>query len=186
MKASPREIVLIVIMAAVLLFGGSFIAARPKWQRFGEISAEVENIKRTIVVDKRLVDNRAVWEKKFQELSRLLPKHPEGQAMDVHWRKVIGELAQSNGVKITEEEKSAPEIVLGELCEMPVERVSWEAELDAIIHFLFDIQTKDTMIDVRFLMIKPKRNSNELRGQFSVYCAYTRGTPVEKQGNGDK
>jgi hypothetical protein len=57
--------------------------------------------------------------------------------------------------------------------ELAIDCREWEATLDPLVRFLFDLQSEGAMFDVRQLMIKPK-GKGVLRGRFALYCAYTR------------
>jgi hypothetical protein len=56
---------------------------------------------------------------------------------------------------------------------LPIECREWEASLDALVRFLFELQSEGAMLDIRQLLIKP-RGQGILRGRFTLYCAYAR------------
>ena len=71
----------------------------------------------------------------------------------------------------------------GEVYELPIECREWEGSLDAITHFLFDLQSEGAMMDIRHLLIKPK-GEGVLGGRFWLHCAYTRGQESGVRGQG--
>ena len=49
----------------------------------------------------------------------------------------------------------------------------WEGSLDALVHFLFELQQDDAILDVSQLTVSPT-DKKPLRGTLTVYCSYTR------------
>lgn len=172
MKISLREAVLVLITAAVALFGGSLMLVKPKIVYLKELRTKQAEVIRQIKQDKRLVDERDTWEKQLKKLSKMLPQYPVDKKMDVHWLSVMDNLAAKHGVKILKRQ-AGEERKQGDVYELPIECKEWEGGLDSIVHFLFDLQSEGAMLDIRQLLIKPK-SKGVLRGRFSLYCAYTR------------
>ncbi len=176
MKVSSREYILGIATAIVMLYGATAIIAKPKIdvrREIKDLQAEAES---TIETYKALMAEEEKWSKKFSELRRLLPEHPAEKKMDVYWLQVMDTLASKHAITITkrqtEEEKKE-----GDVYELPIECRDWEGSLDAVTHFLFELQSEGAMLDIRQLAMKPKENGT-LRGSFTLYCAYTRA----KQG----
>ena len=77
--------------------------------------------------------------------------------------------------QVGEEEKH------GDVYELPIDCRDWEATLDSLTHFLFDLQAENAMLDVRQLLIRPNKDASKLRGRFLLNCAYTRGPGTEEK-----
>lgn len=177
MSISPREAFLGLTTLAVALFGGTAVLVKPKVQEWKDLRAAQEQVRRDIAVDQRLVEQRENWKRRFDEVSKALPQHPRDKKMDVHWLSIIDLAAQSHEVQIRRLEAGKEERQ-GEVYELPIECKDWEGGVDALVHFLFDLQSRGAMLDIRHLLVRPKAGKT-LRGRFSLSCAYTR-----EQGGG--
>jgi len=172
MKLSRRESVLGLSTLSVLLFGVTALLARSKVQEWKDVWAQQAEVLRQIEIDKRLVAQRATWQKKLAELSELLPVQPAGKDVTVYWLSVMDRVAAREEFSITSRQPGE-ERKQGDVYELPIEVRDWEADLDSLVHFLFELQSEGAMLDVRQLLIKPK-DAGRLRGRFTLYCAYTR------------
>jgi Tfp pilus assembly protein PilN len=173
MKITSREMTLGLVTLTVGLFGGTLLQARPRlteWQRLQKTQARLED---EIRRDRELVEKRADWEGRFDELSEAMPQYGTQMKTDVLWLSTLDSVARKHGLEIRRIE-AKEERQQGDVYELPIECTEWEGSLDALVHFLFDLQSRGAMLDVRFLHIKPKAGK-VLRGRFSLSCAYTRG-----------
>lgn len=176
MKITSRELSLGLATLTVGLFGGTFLLARPRlaeWQSLAKTQARLE---REMQVDRDLVAKQAEWQERFDALSEAMPQYGLTQKTDVLWLSTIDGVARKHGLEIRRIE-AGEERQQGDVYELPIECTEWEGDLDALVHFLFDLQSRGAMLDVRLLLIKPKAGK-VLRGRFSLSCAYTRGEPV--------
>ncbi|MBL7075995.1 MAG: hypothetical protein ISS31_00860 [Kiritimatiellae bacterium] len=173
MKITSRELTLGMITLTVGLFGGTLLLARPRlaeWQRLQKVQARLED---EIDRDGGLVEKREEWEARFDELSEAMPQYGTKMKTDILWLSTIDSVARKHGLEIRRIE-AGEERQQGDVYELPIECNEWEGSLDSLVHFLFDLQSRGAMLDVRFLHIKPKAGK-VLRGRFSLSCAYTRG-----------
>lgn len=177
MKISPREVALGLTTLMVSLFGGTAIVAKPKIAEWKELRMEEAGILQQIEQHKRLAGQRDQWTGRLQEVRDMLPQYPADGKMDVHWLSTMDRLASRHGVRILKHEPGEEKLE-GDVYEMPIECRDWEGSLEAIVHFLFDLQSEGAMLDIRQLLIKPK-GKNLLRGRFLLYCAYTRDAGAE-------
>lgn len=172
MKVTPREIVLTVVTLTAILFGGTAIVARPKFEQWKELRAKQTVVRGEIERDLRLIDVAPSLDQELRDLVELLPLHPAGRNVDAHWLKVMDDIATKNGLNI-QKRNSGGEKDLGDVYEFAIECRDWEGTLDSLVRFLFDLQAEGGMFDIRYLWIKPKEKQT-LRGHFTLYCAYTR------------
>ena len=174
MNVSPRELVLLEATLAAALFGGTAMLARPKFEDWKMIRKEQAQLRTEIEGDQRLLTHRDKWEVQFDELKSKLPEHSAEQQVDVYWMRLMQKLAMKHQVDIKKRQVLA-EIKSGDVYELPILCVDWEANLSSIVRFLYDLQSQGGTLDVRQLTIKPTvKKKNELRGRFLLYCAYTR------------
>ena len=172
MRISSREALLGVVAGGVVLLGVTALLLRPKLDEWRELREQQAELRQQIEMDKRLVAQRATWEARLAELSEMLPEFDAGKKMDVHWLSVMDGLASRNGIKLLKQQAGQEEDQ-GDVSELPIECREYECDLNALVHFLFDLQSQGAMLDVRQLRIKPK-GEQLLRGSFSLYCAYRR------------
>ncbi|MCE9615327.1 MAG: hypothetical protein K8T26_13735 [Lentisphaerae bacterium] len=172
MKISARELLLLLLTVGMALFGITAILARPRFEQWKTLRRDQEALQAEIAEDQRLLASRATWEREFESLKSYLPQYPIEKKMDVHWLSVMDNLASKHGVRVTKRQVG-DEARLGDIYELPIEVREWEGSLDAIVHFLFDLQSQGAMLDVRQLLMKPNEQK-ELRGRFVLYCAFTR------------
>ena len=114
----------------------------------------------------------------------MLPHHPADQDVGTFWLATMDKIAAEHEVLITSRQVKQ-EKEMGEVYELPIE-VRWRADLESLTLFLFDLQTKGAMLDVRQLSISVK-DKGLLTGTFRMNCAYTREkTPVAEDKGSNK
>lgn len=178
MRMNPRELVLLLATLAVALFGVSYLAMRPKareWKAIRETKAE---LRRQVARDRELIASREQWAGELETLSGLLTEVPAGQKVDVFWLTMMDGKAEQHGIKVLRR-SAGEEKRMGDVYEMPIECQDWEGDLKSLVHFLFDLQSAGAMLDIRQLQVRPKSGA-ELKGRFSLSCAYTRGSAKER------
>ena len=83
----------------------------------------------------------------------------------------IKNIATKHGVRITRNQPYA-EKPTGDLFEMGI-NCTWQADLNAIIGFLTEMQQKGVQYDIRTLNISPEgKNTGRLKGNMVIHCAY--------------
>jgi len=175
MKISQREGVLLLITAAVGLFGASALLARPKLDEWKELRQEQARVRSLIAADRQTLGEQDRWRQEFAKLSEMIKQFTPEEKMDVHWLSLMDDTARRYGVSIRKrqvgEEKKA-----GEVYEMPIECQEWEGRPEDVWRFLFELQSQGAMLDIRQLLVKPKeqRTDDSVKGRFTLYCAYGR------------
>ncbi|MFO7871048.1 MAG: hypothetical protein R6V03_06410 [Kiritimatiellia bacterium] len=177
MKFSPREWILMLVTAAVVIFGVTVLALKPRFEVWREQGRTRRELLSAIEKDRALINERERWESELRELSKLLPQFPYEKEMEVHWLSLMDRLASKHGVRITRRETGEEE-KQGLVYELPIECREWEADLESFLRFLFDLQDQGAMLEVRRLFVKQK-NPSVLRGRFTLYCSYTKAAPQE-------
>ena len=179
MRISSRELILGVITGAVVLFGITFVLLSSKVDYWQQLNVNEKKILNVIKQDMKMVEQKEKWDKQFIDLKDMLPQYPRDKKVGVFWVSIMNQLAAKHGVKILKH-KEGQEKQHGEVYELPIMCREWEGNLDSVVHFLFDLQSKGAMLDIRFLRIRP-RGKDVLKGEFSLYCAYTRGEVEESE-----
>lgn len=179
MKLSERESWLALFAAAVVLFGGAFFLLRPRVYAWREVLSAQATVRAEIADSQALIAERPEWEKRLAAVEALVPRIPAEKNTVVHWLSTMDALAARNNVSIFKRQ-AGEEKQSGDIYELPIECQDWEATLDSVVHFLFELQSEGAMFDVRQVMMKPKAG-DRLKGRFLLYCAYTRGTVEQAQ-----
>jgi Tfp pilus assembly protein PilO len=172
MKISTRESFLALITGAVVLFGMTGMLGRSQLDNLKKIRSEQEQVRDNIKRSRRLVSQKEKWTVGMDKVKGMIPSFPKSKRMDVYWSSEMEKLAGIHDLTIIRHEVGS-EHQEGPIYELPVECRDWEGSLDSLVHFLFDLQGKGAMLDIRYLRIKPK-NKTIRKGRFSLYCAYMR------------
>jgi hypothetical protein len=175
MKVHPREAVLMLATGAAALFAATVLLARPKIEEWSSIRRQQLDIRAQIERERRLLSSADAWQKKFDEIRKMMPIQPADRPMDVYWMSIMDEVAGTHGIRIAKRQAGKEER-MGDIYELPIDVREWEGSLDAAVHFLFDLQSRGAMLDVRQLTMSPKeeKDNTSLRGRFTLYCAYMR------------
>jgi hypothetical protein len=168
---SDRELLLATVTGAVLLLGGSFLIARPKWEQMKVVREEQAQVRKELEEYRKLALEKDRWGKEMESVKGMLAKYPADQAMDVVWLSTMDNKARKNAVNITRR-RAVEEKQVGDVYELPIECSEWDGSLAALTHFLFELQTEGAMFDVRQLTVRQVKGSGQLRGGFTLFCAY--------------
>jgi hypothetical protein len=171
---SSREMMLGVATFSAALVGLTVFIARPRIEELSELRARQADLRGRIEADNRLLGQRGDWERKMVEMRELLSVQPAGKNVDVHWLSVMDTIAAKHGVRISTRQ-AGEERKEGDVYELPIECKEWQGTLESLVYFLFELQSEGAMLDVRQLVVRPgEKGQGQLRGRFTLYCAYTR------------
>lgn len=177
MKISEREMILGAATLAVLLIAFTFIVGRPVIDKYKELGDNVDQQKRLLAKQRAMIAARSDWDARFTKISKLMPEFPAERKMDIHWLTVMDQIAAKNGLIITKRQVGE-EKQIGDVYELTIDVREWQGSLDALTHFLFDLQDLGVMLDIKQLYVKPLDASN-LRGRFTLNCAFSRQRVAE-------
>ncbi len=172
MKLTQRELVLGMVTLTAALYGGLLYFGSGQLQTWRLQRLEREQLLDSIRRSQAEVEKHPEWSSKMGELQNLMPLFPRDKRMDVHWLSEVEGKATAHDLKILRHEVGS-EQQEGPIYELPVFCRRWEGTLDALVHFLFDLQAEGAMLDVRYLYIRPKDKVIH-DGRFDLYCAYRR------------
>ncbi len=172
MKVTPRETILGMATAGAALYAGLIYLGSGQLDAWRLLRTERAQLQDSILRSQALVEERSEWETQMESLQALMPTFPRDKQMDVHWLSEVEGKAAKNELRIVRHEVGN-EQQEGPIYEMPVYCRRWEGTLDALVHFLFDLQGEGAMLDVRYLHIKPKDKLIH-DGRFDLFCAYRR------------
>ncbi len=180
MKVSPREMTLLWVTGVVALFGVTYLLAQPRIKEWKDLGGKQAEAARKVQATEHLLSQGPLWDRKLAEFRKKLPQYPADKDVTADLLIRIEKLASANGLVLPsrEVEKEAQK---GDMHELAV-NCKWEGKLDALVHFLFDLQNEDAILDVSQLTVSPNEKK-VLRGSLTVYCSYSRtpsATPAKK------
>lgn len=180
MSLSRREQVLGTAALLAILFGVLGFSARSRIDLMREKSERVAALARTRAAERDLIGLGEAWRERYAKVQDQMPVFEPGRQVDTYWLSRMDALADQFGVRILRRQVGREELV-GDVYEFSIDCREWEGTLDAFVHFLHAMQTEGAMLDVRDLLIRPHPSPSAagvLRGSFTLFCAYMRGTPV--------
>lgn len=186
MKLSSRETGLGIITGLILLFGLTYLVVAPKikvWQeRLETRKSQVQRIE----VLKRLVESRAQWDKRLEDLRVRLSRYPAAMDVTADYMKILERVAKDNNITLVQR-KPQKEQRQGDCYEMPID-CTWEGDLNGLVHFLYALEQEKMTMDMEDLSVSlVSGGKGRLKGNFIMMCIYTReGVPLPVSAAGSK
>lgn len=173
---SPRETRLAIITLIAVLFGLTFFIGEPRYEEWKQNNQEMELLVQRQAAAQRLLDQTDELEKRLASLREALPRYEEGTDVTAQILRNLQRFADEHNFLLLRREPQ-PEREIGDLYELAI-TCTWEGELDALVHFLYALQSQGAIVDIRQLTITPvQRAGNQLRGTLTVDYAYSRTQP---------
>ena len=171
MKLSNRELIIAWLTGAVVLGALTFFICKPQFDKASKSKQNKAFTLTHIESSQRLVDQGPKWHAALADLEGALPEYPQRKNVSAEMMAMLDKMASDKNVKLLrrDPEKEKP---YGQFFELPV-TCRWEGELEAITRFLFDVQSKTAMLDVKHLRIEPKGKDN-LKGVFTITSVYSK------------
>ncbi len=178
-RLSRRESILAIVTMALGLTAITWWASQSRWARWVELGQTKEALLQRRQLAERLVRRRAEVEAQLDQLLRALPRYPADRDVTADLLKLIETTAAEHGLILTRREPER-ERAAGELYEVAI-NCNWEGSLEALTRFLYAVQSRGAVLDVRQLTVtSPKGTSSKLSGSFTVVGAYTRAKAPAK------
>lgn len=173
MTARDRKLLgVLILLLMVGVLGIWFPKAKKAWEKEKKLWQQ-QTLK--LVQQQAEIDRRPAIQAQYDELRARMPLFPAGKSVDTHWLPIMDNTARANNVTIAQR-AIGKETEVGEVTELELECRDWEARLDSLVWFLYDIENRDdAMIDVRAIHIRPdSKKPGFLQGTFTLNCAYMR------------
>jgi len=178
MTISGREKAMAAITVMIILFGVLGLTAKGRLDTWRLKREDYRQVVRRMAQEQALMGQRALWEKQYSGMKDLMPLFPADKPVDTYWLGVMDKAATKNGLSIAKRQVG-PEKLVGDVYEIAIECKEWEGSLDALVHFLYDLESEGVMLDMRQAFMRPHpTNHGLLRGTFTLYCAYMREKPA--------
>jgi hypothetical protein len=178
MTITGREKAMAAITVMVLMYGVLGLLAKGRLESWRVKRGEGDLLARRLAQEQALIESRPQLEKKYAGVRNLMPVFSAHEPVDTRWQSIMEEVAAHNGINISNR-KPIQENLVGDVYETVIEVTEWNGSLDQLIHFLYELETKGVMFDMRKISIRPHpQNRLLLRGSFTLYCAYMREKPT--------
>lgn len=173
MKISRREMVIGVATLFIALFGVTYWLGGSKIAKLRDLHEDKIRLERQIQLNKRILEEKEGWTSRLAELQKQLPVYDRKVYVTGEIQKRIKRIADKNKLDFTKS-RSDSEKRVGNLYELSVAS-NWEGKLEALVHFLYELNEQGLQYDVRELSIRPDaKRAGILRGDMTVACAYRR------------
>ncbi len=174
MKLTIREMMLAMVTVMVLLFGGTWVWFwMPMYTDWKASHDEMTQNRFRIEKAERTLSRKEDLDQRLNALREKLPKFEMDQEVTAEFLRELERTAQKYGLSLTRTTPSDEEPV-GDLYEMSV-NCSWQASLEGLVEFLFDLQSRGGNIDVESINASPDSKRRDLlKGSFIIRFAYSR------------
>lgn len=176
MKISKRETFLGLITLTAILFGLTYWLGGSRITEQHRMKEDKIRLLHQIELHKRILSEKDSWYSRLEELQAQLPVYDEKTSITAELLKLIKRTADSHNLDLV---RTQPynEKQVGALYELGVS-CNWEGPLDALVHFLYDLQKQGVRFDVLQLNAQPDaRRDRILKGSMIINCAYRKGKP---------
>ena len=173
MKITKREITIGIATLFATLFGLTYWFGGSKIAEQRDMREDKDRLQRQIKLHKKILAEKENWIDRLSELQEQLPVYDQKIHVSGEIQKEIKRIADKARLDFPKS-RSEPEKRVGSLYELRV-ACDWEGELDALVHFLYEINRKGLRFDIRELSVRPDaKRAGILRGNITIACAYRR------------
>ncbi|MCF7816866.1 MAG: hypothetical protein K9M54_03190 [Kiritimatiellales bacterium] len=174
MKITQREMTLGVVTLAALLAGLAWYIVDSKVDDWKSKANEIQKLEQQINLHQNAIKMQENWMDELTALQKDLRAFDNLQhSVAPELMKTIKSISSKYGLEIT---RTQPynEKPTGDLYEIGI-NCTWEGSLDAMVHFLTELQQQGVRYDVRQLNVTPVgKDSGKLKGNMVIHCVYTR------------
>lgn len=173
MKISKREMIIGIATLFTVLFGLTYGLGGSKIEEQRNLAEDKARLLRQIKLHQRILKEQEKWAGRLEELQAQLPAYDQRVSVNGEILKSIKRIADRHKLDLTKS-RTNPEQAVGNLFELSVV-CDWEGELDALVHFLFEVNEQGLRFDVRELTVRPDaKRAGILGGDIIIDCAYRR------------
>jgi Tfp pilus assembly protein PilO len=171
---SFKEKNLLLILGVVLLYGVAALSYKPKMTSLNIAKRNYEREAKKLQEERALIAARNDWTQRYETMRSMMPPFPYERDVVTYWLSMMDAAASRQGLTISNRQANK-EVEVGDVYELPIDCSSWEGTLEQLVKFLYDLDQKGAMLDMRQLTIRTSTKQGFLKGSFTLYCAYMRG-----------
>ena len=172
---SFKEKNLLLILGVVLLYGVAALSYKPRMSSLNIAKRNFQREEKKLQEERALIAARNEWSQRYETMRTMMPPFPYEKDVVTYWLSMMDTAASKYGLTISNRQADKEKEV-GDVYELPINCNNWEGSLEQLVKFLYDLDQKGAMLDMRQITIRPSNNKpGILRGSFSLSCAYMRG-----------
>jgi len=171
---TSREKNMLLVTVVLVLYAAAALTFKKQIANWKAAERIYRAAQKKVQDEKDLIAASGEWSQKYGRIRDLMPVFPYGKDVDTHWLNIMDSVAERNGVAISRRQTGVEKEV-GDVFELPIDCKDWEASLESLVKFLYDMSQEGAMLDVRQLTIRPSNRPGYLKGSFVLYCAYMSG-----------
>lgn len=172
MKISKREANMVLLVVAVVLGVSTFLFGEARWVEWKEVDEIQARLEEEIALDERMLEQAPAWNAELAELMEQLRTFPAVQQVAPQLMEQVNEMARRNGLNLPSQSPET-ERESGYIFETAL-RCQFQGTLEALVRFLFELQSAGAHFNVRNITVAPTGQGEELRGNVTVDCVYLR------------
>jgi Tfp pilus assembly protein PilO len=177
-KISKRETLLLLSALTAVLFGLTYWLAGSRIAEQRQIKTDKARLLHQIELHKRILAEKDSWYSRLEELQAQLPVYDDKMSITAELLKLIKRTADEHSLDLVRTQPYREEQV-GSLYELGV-NCSWEGNLEALVRFLYALQTQGIRFDVLQLTTQPDAQRDRiLKGSMTIDCAYRKNLKPE-------
>lgn len=182
MTLNTREYVLAWGALVAILTAVTFYFGEPMYETMEASREDKVAFDNEIEIAQRLLDRKEGLDQQLEELLSQLPHYRPDQDINSQLLKKLQRTADEHGL-ILVKSQTEKEINVGDLYQSAI-RSDWEGTLDALVKFLYALQSEGVIVDVQRLTASPSRSKagsqkQRLKGSLTIDFAYSRDTTDE-------
>ena len=171
---SSREKNMLFITVVIVLYAVAALSLKKQMASWKAAQKVYVTAQKKLAEENALIAARDEWTARYEQVRDLMPVFPYDKDVDTHWLNIMDSTATKNELGIARRQTNK-EAEVGDVYELPIDCKDWEGTLEQLVKFLYEIDQKGAMLDMRQLYIRPATKPGFLKGTFTLYCAYMRG-----------
>lgn len=171
---SSKEKNLLLIIVVVIMYGATALSYKPQMLNLTIAKRNYDRESKKLNDERALIAARNDWNERYEKMRAMMPPFPYDKDVVTYWLSMMDTAAEKEGLVISKRQANK-EVEVGDVFELPLDCKDWEGTLEQLVKFLYDLDQKGAMLDMRQLYIKPAAKPGFLKGSFTLYCAYMRG-----------
>ena len=183
MKFSQRELLLAWFVGIAVLFALTYWFVQPRLQSWNELRDYQTAATKQIAYAQRLVRQRDHWLARMESLKSNVDFYPEGRDVSADYLRLLEKLSKETDLTLVKR-NAQKEKSFGDLLELVID-CTWEGSLEALINFIYKIEEQTAIMDIDDLTISMiSGKEDQLKGNFSIICLYSRGSQASAAETG--
>ena len=176
---------MLMITVVIVLYAFAALSFKKQVANWKAAERVYQTAQKKLNEENALIAARGDWAARYEQVRERMPVFPYEKDVDTHWLNVMDSVATRDGLAIARRQTNK-EAEVGDVYELPIDCKDWEGTLESLVKFLYDLNQEGAMLDVRQLYVRTSNKPGFLKGTFTLYCAYMRGSVENKPAAAEK